>query len=72
MKNSFKLSFNTMSERIHIIGFIFILVGLIESEIRKKAGTKIGSFGLTEPNFGSDPGGMATRCKRDGDVRLDH
>ena len=31
------------------------------------AGTKIGSFGLTEPNFGSNPGGMATRCKRDGD-----
>ena len=29
MKNSFKLSFNTMSERIRIIGFIFILVGLI-------------------------------------------
>ena len=31
------------------------------------AGTKIGCFGLTEPNFGSNPGGMATRCKRDGD-----
>ena len=31
------------------------------------AGTKIGSFGLTEPNCGSNPGGMATRCKRDGD-----
>jgi glutaryl-CoA dehydrogenase len=30
-------------------------------------GTKIGCFGLTEPNFGSNPGGMATRCKRDGD-----
>ncbi len=30
------------------------------------AGTKIGCFGLTEPNFGSNPGGMATRCKRDG------
>ena len=29
MKNNFKLSFNTMSERIRIIGFIFILVGLI-------------------------------------------
>jgi glutaryl-CoA dehydrogenase len=31
------------------------------------AGTKIGCFGLTEPNYGSNPGGMATRCKRDGD-----
>ena len=31
------------------------------------AGTLIGCFGLTEPNFGSNPGGMATRCKRDGD-----
>ncbi len=31
------------------------------------AGTKIGCFGLTESNFGSNPGGMATRCKRDGD-----
>ena len=31
------------------------------------AGTKIGCFGLTEPNFGSNPGGMVTRCKRDGD-----
>ena len=31
------------------------------------AGPKIGCFGLTEPNFGSNPGGMATRCKRDGD-----
>ncbi len=30
-------------------------------------GEKIGCFGLTEPNFGSNPGGMATRCKRDGD-----
>jgi len=30
-------------------------------------GTKIGCFGLTEPNFGSNPGGMVTRCKREGD-----
>jgi len=30
-------------------------------------GTKIGCFGLTEPNFGSNPGSMATRCKKDGD-----
>ena len=31
------------------------------------SGTKIGCFGLTESNFGSNPGGMATRCIRDGD-----
>ena len=31
------------------------------------AGTKIGCFGLTEPNFGSNPGGMVTRCNRKGD-----
>lgn len=31
------------------------------------AGNLIGCFGLTEPNFGSNPGGMITRCKRDGD-----
>ena len=31
------------------------------------AGTMIGCFGLTESNFGSNPGGMATRCKKDGD-----
>ena len=31
------------------------------------AGTKIGCFGLTEPNFGSNPGGMETCCKKDGD-----
>ena len=30
------------------------------------SGSKIGCFGLTEPNFGSNPGGMLTRCKRDG------
>ena len=30
-------------------------------------GVKIGCFGLTEPNFGSNPGGMATACKKDGD-----
>ena len=30
------------------------------------AGKKIGCFGLTEPNFGSNPGGMVTTCKKDG------
>ncbi|QNG20545.1 acyl-CoA dehydrogenase [Rhodococcus triatomae] len=31
------------------------------------AGTTIGCFGLTEPDFGSNPGGMRTHAKRDGD-----
>lgn len=31
------------------------------------AGEAIGCFGLTEPDFGSDPGGMRTYAKRDGD-----
>jgi len=31
------------------------------------AGTKVGCFGLTEPDHGSDPGGMETRAVRDGD-----
>lgn len=30
------------------------------------AGRAIGCFGLTEPDFGSNPGGMRTRAKRDG------
>ena len=30
------------------------------------AGDAIGCFGLTEPDFGSDPGGMRTRARRDG------
>lgn len=30
-------------------------------------GELIGCFGLTEPDFGSNPGGMITRCKPDGD-----
>src|SRR3712207_3259213 len=31
------------------------------------AGDLLGCFGLTEPDFGSNPGGMRTRAKRDGD-----
>ncbi|MGC5017019.1 acyl-CoA dehydrogenase family protein [Micromonospora sp. DT47] len=31
------------------------------------AGEAIGSFGLTEPDHGSDPASMATRARRDGD-----
>lgn len=30
-------------------------------------GELIGCFGLTEPNYGSDPGSMITRAKKDGD-----
>jgi glutaryl-CoA dehydrogenase len=33
---------------------------------RMAAGEAIGCFGLTEPDFGSNPGGMRTRAKRDG------
>ena len=31
-----------------------------------QSGEAIGCFGLTEPDFGSNPGGMATRARRDG------
>jgi glutaryl-CoA dehydrogenase len=34
---------------------------------RMAAGDAIGCFGLTEADFGSDPGGMRTAAKRDGD-----
>jgi glutaryl-CoA dehydrogenase len=30
-------------------------------------GDAVGCFGLTEPDFGSNPGGMRTRARRDGD-----
>lgn len=33
---------------------------------RMAAGEVIGCFGLTEPEFGSNPAGMATRARRDG------
>ena len=34
---------------------------------RMAAGEAIGCFGLTEPDFGSNPGDMRTRARRDGD-----
>ena len=34
-------------------------------------GEKLGCFGLTEPDFGSNPGGMRTRARKDGDHMSD-
>ncbi len=34
---------------------------------RLASGQAVGCFGLTEPNAGSDPGAMTTRCRRRGD-----
>ena len=34
---------------------------------RMASGEAIGCFGLTEPDHGSDPSGMSTRARRDGD-----
>jgi len=34
---------------------------------RMASGEALGCFGLTEPDHGSDPSGMSTRAKRDGD-----
>jgi glutaryl-CoA dehydrogenase len=34
---------------------------------RLQSGKAIGCFGLTEPDFGSNPGGMRTTARRDGD-----
>ncbi len=34
---------------------------------RMAAGKALGCFGLTEPDFGSNPGGMATVARKDGD-----
>ena len=33
-------------------------------------GEKLGCFGLTEPDYGSNPGGMRTRARKDGDDYL--
>ena len=34
---------------------------------RLQSGQAVGCFGLTEPDFGSNPGGMRARARRDGD-----
>jgi glutaryl-CoA dehydrogenase len=34
------------------------------------SGEKVGAFGLTEPNHGSDPAGMETKAKDKGDYYL--
>src|SRR5437588_6397659 len=39
---------------------------------RMAAGEAIGCFGLTEPDHGSDPAGMSTRARRDGDDWILH
>jgi glutaryl-CoA dehydrogenase len=35
---------------------------------KMQQGKAIGCFGLTEPDFGSNPAGMRTRARRDGDI----
>jgi glutaryl-CoA dehydrogenase len=39
---------------------------------RMATGDAIGCFGLTEPDYGSDPGSMRTRARRDGDDWILH
>lgn len=39
---------------------------------RLQSGEAVGCFGLTEPDFGSNPGGMLTRARRDGDSYVLH
>ncbi len=39
----------------------------VDSGYRSAKGEKIGAFGLTEPNHGSDPSSMETRAKLVGD-----
>jgi glutaryl-CoA dehydrogenase len=34
------------------------------------SGELIGCFGLTEPNYGSDPGSMASRARKEGDYYI--
>lgn len=36
------------------------------------SGELIGCFGFTEPNAGSDPGGMQSRARKDGDEWVLH
>ncbi len=55
-------------------GLVMYPIHAFGSEEQKKkwlpemaAGRKIGCFGLTEPDFGSDPGGMLTTARKDGD-----
>jgi glutaryl-CoA dehydrogenase len=59
------------------IGYLRINFPNLGSEDQKKryipplaAGEKVGCFGLTEPNHGSNPGGMETRAKWDEKSRV--
>ena len=44
-----------ITKKNYTIFFVFLFTSA--------SGELIGCFGLTEPNFGSDPAGMATRAK---------
>ncbi len=51
---------------------MFPILSYASDSVRQKwlpqlaQGKALGAFGLTEPDHGSDPGGMATRARRDG------
>lgn len=53
---------------------IYPILSYASEELRRRwlpqlaSGRALGAFGLTEPDHGSDPGGMATRARRDGDT----
>ncbi|GAB6431601.1 MULTISPECIES: acyl-CoA dehydrogenase [Bacillus] len=61
----------TLSAHTSLAGWPIFKFGTEEQKqkfLRPMAeGTKIGAYGLTEPNSGSDAGGMRTTAKRDGD-----
>src|SRR5438105_3638265 len=48
------------------LDFIAIDALLSDEERAMHAGAKVGCFGRTEPDAGSDPGSMRTMAKRDG------
>lgn len=55
-----------------VLFFVFCLYIFLGSEAQKEKyipclanGTKVGAFGLTEPNFGSDAAGMVAKARWD-------